>query len=415
VITRGGKIAWFMCILGGLFFGYGYFQRVAPSVMIEDLMREFAVTAVVLGNLSAFYFYSYAAIQVPAGVLVDRWGPRRLLVAATTVCGLGSLLFAFAETLGPAYAGRFLIGLGAGFAWVCTLKLITIWLPPHRFAVASGLAQFLGLVGGVAAQAPLAMVVAETGWRSAIAGTAVFGGILAVTIWFVVRDAPSSQENQDAQAGLLQGLRHVVTSQQSWIAALFGAGSVIPMAAFAALWGVPYMMAEYGLDRPAAGYATSHLMFGWGIGAIVVGWFSDRIRRRRLPMILGSVASLILFTTAIYLPGLSIGTVQVLFFLYGILAGSFSLCFAISREHNPTRYAGVAVGFVNMSLMSAGALSQPLIGWLLDLHWDGRMEAGVRLYAPEAYRSAFLFIIATLVAAIAAGFLVRETYARQQG
>jgi MFS family permease len=151
-----GPLPWFMWSLGALFFCYAFFQRVAPSVLVSDLMRDFGVGAAVLGNLSAFYFYAYAGMQLPLGVLVDNWGPRRILAGGALVCGLGTLMFATADTLGPAYLGRLLIGAGAGFAFVATMKLAGTWFPPRRFALMSGLTGMMGMAGAVAGQAPMA-------------------------------------------------------------------------------------------------------------------------------------------------------------------------------------------------------------------------------------------------------------------
>ncbi len=408
---------WTVCTLGALLFCYGFFQRVAPSVMIEDLMRDFSVTGALLGNLTAFYFYAYAGIQLPVGVMVDRWGPRLMLTLAAAACGIGSLLFAYAEALPPAYLGRFLVGAGTGFSWVCTVKLATIWFPPHRLAVVSGWVQLLGMAGGIGAQAPLAAAVALVGWRPTMAAAAVFAWALALAIWFVVRedDKAASPSPNAPKHGLLAGLGRVVRTPQSWIAAAFGAGMVLPVASFAGLWGVPYMMQAYGLERPAAAGSMSLILAGWGIGGMGLGWLSDRLRRRRLPMICGAACTLSIFVIVVYVPGLPLATVQALFFAYGLAAGVFPLGFIVSREHNPSEFAGTAVAFVNATLMTCAALSQPLIGWILDFNWDGTMVAGARIYSTDAFETAFLVVAASLTLAVAAALLVRETHARPVG
>ena len=124
--------------------------------MITELMRDFSVNAAILGNLSAVYFYAYAGMQLPVGILHDRYGPRRVLTGAAMLCALGSLLFAVAESLTAAYLGRLLMGAGAGFALVGTFKVASIWHPPRRFALLTGLAITFGMVGAIGAQAPLA-------------------------------------------------------------------------------------------------------------------------------------------------------------------------------------------------------------------------------------------------------------------
>ena len=179
---------WLVWSLAALFYCYGSFQRVAPSVMVDNLMIDFGVNAAVLGNLSAFYFYAYASLQLPIGIMVDYWGPRRTLVGAALLCGIGSFLFANSDTITGAYFGRFLIGAGAGFTWVGTLTLASQWLPKSRFALVSGMTLMLGMIGAVLGQAPLASAVATFGWRNTLGGAALVAFIISVLIWNILVD-----------------------------------------------------------------------------------------------------------------------------------------------------------------------------------------------------------------------------------
>jgi len=145
-------------------FLYAFLQRVSPSVMVEDLMRDFGVGAAVLGSLSAFYLYAYAGLQIPLGLLFDRFGVRRLMVASIAVSGAGSLIFAAAPAVEIAYLGRALIGAGAACSFVGALTVTALWLPPARFAMLAGLAMAevaaLARVLTVALAATLALVTA---------------------------------------------------------------------------------------------------------------------------------------------------------------------------------------------------------------------------------------------------------------
>ena len=407
-------LPWIMWGLCALFYCYGFFQRVAPSVMVGELMRDFGVGAAVLGNLSAFYFYAYAGLQLPVGVMVDRWGPRRMVASAAVLCGLGSLLFATADGLMSAYIGRLLIGAGAGFAWVGSLKLAGSWFPPRRFALVSGLTMMLGMIGAVGGQAPLAAVVAATGWRGALTAAGVFSLVLAVVIWVVVRDRPGVDRTQRSSAtdGLLHGLGRTLASAQCWLVALFGFAMVAPMLTFGGLWGVPFMMRAFGLERPVAAASVSLMMVGWGIGAPLNGWFSDYIGRRKAPMLIGAIVALGSFAALVYLPGLGLLEAQGLLLLNGIVSGSMVLCFATVREQNTSEAAGSALGFVNAIVMGAGALFQPFIGWILDLNWDGVMDAGARVYSLDAYKSAFLVLVACPAIALVLALMIRETHCR---
>jgi len=411
--TSGWR-AWLTFILGCLFFSYGFFQRVSPSVMVEDLMREFAVGAAILGNLSAFYFYSYAALQVPIGLLLDRFGPRRLLSAAAALCALGSLLFAMAPDVTVAYLGRLLIGTGAGFTWVGALTLVTLFFPPHRFAFLVGVSQFFGMVGGVLGQAPLAAAVAAYGWRATMTAAAVVGALLAALLYLVVRDRPRADTvGGQAAVTMAAAIRRVAANPQTWIAALLGGCFVGPVLAFGGLWGVPYLMQSHGIDRPQAAGAVSFFFIGFGFGAPILGWLSDHVHRRRLPLLFATTCSLSTLLVIFHGPALPLWAACIVFAVHGFGAGGMVLSVASAREHNPPNVTGAVYGLVNTAVVGGGALLQPLIGWLLDLNWDGRMEDGARVYAPEAFALALAVLPAVSAVGVLAALATRETHCRQ--
>ena len=408
--ARSELYPWFAWGLGALFFGFAFFQRTTPSVMVADLMRDFGVTAAILGNLSAFYFYAYAGIQVPVGVMIDRWGTRRIMATGAALCGFGTLMFATADSLAPAYLGRLLLGAGAGVACVCTLNLVSVRFPPARFALLAGLTSMIGVAGAIGGQAPYSFAVAAYGWRASQIAAAAFILLLAVLIVLVVRDAPKAAAGDPPRRGLLRGLGQVLSNPQAWITALFGAAITASQSTFAALWCVPFMMQAHGLERPAAAASASLMLVGWGIGAPLMGWFSDRIQRRKVPMILGSGLALSSFMVLVYLPGLPLVAVQALIVVHGMSAASMIIGFAMSREHSPPEAAGVAIGFQNTANMVSGAALQPVVGWILDLNWDGRMAAGARIYSAEAFQVAFLPLVACGALAILAALVVRESH-----
>ncbi len=413
-------LPWLTWSLGALLFCYGFFQRVAPSVMIDPLMRDLAVGGAVLGNLSAFYFYAYAGLQIPVGLMVDRWGPRRLLTSGALLCGLGSLLFASAEGLPLAYAGRLLIGAGAGFGFVATLKLATSWFPPERFAQVSGLTLMLGMLGGVGGQAPLAALVEASGWRGALIGASGFAVLLAAAIWIIVRDRPPGTS---APAGtvasgtpsLLAGLWAVVRRPQSWLLALAAAAMTAPLLAFAGLWGVAWLMQTRGLERPEAAATTSLMLIGWALGGPLIGTLSDRFGRRRLFLLAGCALGLVCLAAVLYLPGLPFALLSALFLANGMGLGAMVVAFAMAREGNAMAVAGVAYAFVNCAVTGTGAIFQPLIGWLLDLGWDGALVEGARVYSAAAYQMALSSLIVFLAVGFLAGLALRETHPKAVG
>ena len=400
-------VVWGIC---ALFFCFGFFARVAPSVMIGELMRDFNVGAAVLGNLSAFYFYAYAGLQLPLGVMLDRW-PERILMAGIVLCGCGCLVFGMAPSLGMAYAGRFLIGAGAAAAWIGTMKLVSMWFPANLFARINGLTAMLGMAGAVGGQAPLAVAVEAAGWRGTMIGGAAFAALLAIGVWLILgrRRAPVPARVGAGAGAMLGHLATVVRTPQTWIAAIVIAIVIVPLLVFTGLWGVPYLMVAHGLERPVAAASTSLYLIGWGIGAPLLGWLSDRAGRYRMPMLIGMFVSFASLLALIYAPGVSLLSVQVLLFVSGFAGGAGVIAFASARAHNRPGAAGAMAGTVNMATMSLSAVLQPFVGWILDTQWDGRMEAGARIYSVEAYHVAFIGLAVCGVLSVGSCLFIRDT------
>jgi len=404
------RLALFGWATGALFFFYAWILRVAPSVMIDELMRDFAVGAAAVGHLSAFYFYGYAGMQIPVGLLMDRFGPRRLMTVAALGCAAGCVLFALAPSLWALSLGRFVIGATAAFSLVGAMTVAGQWFPPARFALLSGLAMMLGMAGGVFGQAPLRLLVEGLDWRQASLALAGGGVLLALAAVATVRD---KSQTSGGLRQVMAGLAQVGRNRQTWLIAVAGLGTTGPLLGFAGLWGVPYLVLTQGLDRTAAAGVTSMVFIGWGVGAPVIGWLSDRIRRRKLLFVAGLMLTAIAMAGLAWAPGLPLWAVSALCFLCGFGGSGQILGFAAVRELNPPAAAGAALGIVNGVVTGAGALYQPLLGWLLDLAWTGEMAGGARVYTVTAYSTAFSVLVAGAVVGIACTLLIRETRCRQ--
>jgi len=369
-------------------------------------MRDFSVGGAILGNLSALYFYGYAGMQIPVGLLLDRFGPRRLMTAAAGLVAVACLLFAWSHGLAGASATRFLIGAGCAFSLVGAMAVAGQWFPRERFALLAGLAMMFGMVGGVFGQAPLRVVVNATDWRTTMASVAVIGFVLMIAAWAFVRDRRRGSGGLGAVFG---GLRRVAANRETWLNAIAGLGSTGPLLAFAGLWGVPYLQAVYEIDRVSAGSITSVTFIGWGVGAPLIGWLSDHFGNRRTPLIGGLILSAMSLTAILYLPGIPLWGVGVLCFCIGFGGSAQIVCFALVREHNPPQLSGTAIGMVNALVTGAGALFQPMVGWLLDLSWDGVLVDGARVYAVGAYNVAFSVLVAGCIVGILCAMAVRES------
>lgn len=394
-----------------LFFAYAFIQRVAPSVVTDELMRDFSVGAASLGVLSGAYFYTYAALQLPVGLLTDRYGPRKLMAAAALGCALASAGFASSESLLAAGFYRALIGGAVAFGFVGTLSIIAQFFSPGRFALLAGLVQTMGMIGAIAGQAPLRVLVESRGWQETFLWLMLAGLALAILLFTVV-PRQSIKERQSAKQNLLYSLHQVARNPQSWLCAGIGFGLAAPMLSFSGLWAIPWLELSYELDKKQAAGLVSLLFVGWGVGSPLWGWLSDRMGMRNPVIIGGTLIALSGFILLVYIGGWSLTTIGMLFTVTGLGGSAMIVIFGSVRESNLVLNSAAAMGLVNMCVVGSGAVTQPLIGWLLEITWDGTLSNGVPLYAVETYQIAFIALVVSMLLALVCAIFLRETNCR---
>ncbi len=275
--SRSIAFAWLMCGLGALYYCYEYFLRIAPSVMMPELMQTYHLNGAQAGSLSAFYYHAYVPMQILVGLFMDKYGPRRLLTMACLLCALGTYFFASGHSLMLAQVGRFLVGFGSAFAFVGALKLATIWLPPNRFALVSGIILCLGMMGAMMGDILLRLMVDAVSWGVTLYMSALAGVVLAVILWLIIRDSNPAQYSPPLHAitfrGLLRGLWGAIRNPQIWLNGLVGFLLYISLSAFAELWGIPYLTQAHHLSSTHAASANSMIFLGWAVGGPFWGGF----------------------------------------------------------------------------------------------------------------------------------------------
>jgi len=374
------------------------FHRFALGVISDELMAAFAIAAVGLGGLSSLYFYLYAFLQIPGGILADTWGPRRTLTASAVIMAAGSIVFGAAQDLSTAYLGRFLIGVGVAAVFVNILTLLADWFPPRYFATMTGLTTTIGFFGGFVASGPFAHVVDAVGWRWGFHGAGILTAVIALVCFGLIRDrvAPSPAGTRTSDLGPLWA---VLKAPQTWPVFFAKVGITGTFLAFFALWGPPYLMQVYGIARAEAGMFISLGLLGFVTGGTVIGFLSDRLfRQRKLPLLVaGSCYTLFWIGPALHLvPASGLGPYL---FAFGFFGSSLLLCLSCIKEQQPER-VGVALATVNAGGFLGAAVLQVLVGVVLDLHWQGAMQAGARLYPPAAFAWAFRCCLVVMAAAV---------------
>lgn len=413
--------AWFVWSFAGLFYAYQFILRVSPSVMTDDLMSSFAIEACSLGILSAFYYNSYTLLQVPIGLSMDKFGPTRLMRGAVLLCIAGTLLFAMSDSLYIAAFGRLIIGIGSACAFLGTVKLATTWFKPERLALVVGFTLLAGKLGGIFGQGPLAYLTSALGWRMALYIISAIGVLIAIGIWVFVRDEPpygiQGQEEEETTVSirmLFVHLKDVIMNYRIWALAIYGSMMYVPLSAFADLWGTPYLMKLYEIGREEAGFATSMIFVGAGVGSPLVAVVSNYFEDRKWTMVFGALLSLIVNAIIIVVPDIPYAVMLGLLFLVGVFFSSQPLIFSSVTQLTPHSSNGTVVSFTNMIVMISGVVMQPFLGWLLDWIWDGVRNNGIPLYTIADYQFALTSIIGCLVVALCMMPFIPETFPKKK-
>lgn len=399
---------WFVWLLGASFFFYKYLVQVSPSVMTADLMQAFNVHAVGLGNLSACYFYAYLLMQIPVGMLLDKFSPRYLTALAILVCGVSTFVFSETNSLSLACISRAFIGLGAAFAAVSCFKIAAIWFPPKRFALISGMCMTAAMLGAVGGQAPLSLLVQGFGWRMALKIIAGLGVLLSMIYVLTIRDKVTKYSSVHSEIKAHPML--VLKSKQAWLLSLYSGLAFAPVSVFGGLWGVPFLQQAYQLSASKAALAVSWIFIGFAVGAPLLGWWSDLMGKRKPLMILGTLLATICLAMVIYGQNRGMVSISIYLFLFGLGASGFFISFSMIKEGFPLLLTATVLGFMNTFDSICEALTEPLVGIVLDLGWDGAAVNGVHQFTTTGYQSALLLLPAYLLIAFILLFFIKETY-----
>ncbi len=418
-------LSWSIWGIAALFYLTGFYQRVSPAVMTDELMRAFGVGAKGLGNLSAFYFYFYVAMQIPTGILVDSWGARKLLIWGSISAAVGTLIFGATSNFALACAGRAIVGGATAVGWLVLLKLTTHWFPSRRFAMLSGLGLFFGNVGALVAQVPLRLLIERFGWRAVMLVSATIILSVAALALAIVKNDPSEggfqsyahaavqEQNKTRISDLLRGFKRIFAYRNTSLIFFAQGGIVGPILAFTGLWGAPFLRARYGLQPTTAASVCSIMIICWAVASPISGALSDWIGRRRPIYLAGSIISAMGWAAMFYAKGIPLALFICVASLTSFASGAVVLGFAYSKESVPVQYLGTISGATNIGNMIGPLLLQPGIGWILDKKWSGEMANGLRMYGVDAFHAGFLLIISWALLACLLISFTKETWCQQ--
>lgn len=403
--------------LAAIFFLYEFFLRTFIGSVAHQVLPDLSLNPETFAIIGSAYYISYGLMQIPVGILADKFGVRGIMVFAALVCALAAFLFANATGFYTALFSRLLMGFGSSFAFVCLLVVVVTWFPRQYFGFFAGASQFIGTIGPVLAGGPLvAMMAASHGtWRSALTQISIIGLVLAFLILFFVKSRPRGAEKQliflKREASLKELLTRLVKNRQAWFVAFYSATVYVSIALLGAIWGTEYLQVR-GLSQTLAADMISLAWLGYAIGCPLLGALSDIARRRKPALIAASLLGFVVTVMIVYLPlGDAPRIYGVLFFSLGIAASGQNLGFAAISEHVDVSTRATALGLNNGAIMLFDTVLPPLVSYFIYLSAGSH---GVALQPKDFTLGFTLMPILYLASLFTACFFIKETYCKPQ-
>ncbi|MBW1708831.1 MAG: MFS transporter [Deltaproteobacteria bacterium] len=419
------RYRWIIFLILALAYLIVYFHRLSLSVVANDLVKTFEATASAMGLLGSIYFYCYALMQIPAGLLSDSIGPRKTVTFSLLVASLGSVIFGLAPNLGIAFLGRVMVGLGVSMVFIPTMKILSQWFLKGEFALMTGILNAIGGIGVLAATWLLAWMTGLMGWRVSfeLIGACTFG--VVVLTWLAVRDRPEdkgwlpvkaleaqSAETAPQQISLREGLKRVIREKYFWPLGLWFFFDCGVFFGFGGLWGGPYLMHVYGMTRSEAGAILSMIAWGMIVGSPLLGLLSDKILKSRKKTIIicnGLLLADLLFLN-IFPNDLPRAALYAVFFVFSVASSAIVIIgFTTTKELFPVEIAGTSVGMVNFFPFLGGAVFMPGLGRVIDTF----PKSAQGVYSMEAYTALLLILLAASVVSLIMAFLMKETLSKK--
>ncbi|MBV53822.1 MAG: MFS transporter [Coxiellaceae bacterium] len=403
--------AWMVWIVSLAFVLFQFFLQLSFGEMVGAVMSSYKLSATEGSVLASSYYFIYVLLQMPAGMLIDRYGPRRILSTGALVVVVGCLMFAEAPSFLVAMLGRLLMGTGAAFAFVGSLNLVSMWFPANRFGVMAALAETTGMFGSIVGTILLAMFVHQVGWRDCMVFSAGLSLVLAVLLWWVVRDTPDNVTliTQRSFSAWWVDVKLLFKNKIAWLNGAYTGLLFLMITVFVALWSVPFLQLAYHMSLVKATLVSDIVFIGAAIGNPLIGWLDARINNRRYILVTFPLISAVLLAILMFSPSLPMFEVVLLMFAFGLLVSSYILPYVIGNELAPRGARTTSLGFVNTLSVGSAPIVGPLIGWVLDHPIAFGSHHAVMAGSMAAYQQSFtIFLVCLLLGSVMGYYLPKR-------
>ncbi|CAM3000797.1 major facilitator family transporter [Legionella steigerwaltii] len=380
-------------LVGVFFLLFQFFLQLSSGIIIGAIMHEKQLTAFTAGLLSSAFYYVYTTMQIPVGLLFDRYNTRTLLFLNALLCALGCFIFSSGYNLFILFLGRLIIGGGSAFAFVGMTRILRQHYPLKQYAFMIGLTETLGFTVTVISMIGMGSQISRISWHYFLAGAGVIGLLIAfLCANFIPSNKPIITDHHQYKKHLLLMLKNKLV----WINGLFVGLEFSVITVFAAMWAVPFLQLKLECSLETASILTSMVLLGAGLSCPLYGWLSINLPKRKPLIHISCLSTAILFILVLYLPIYNIFLTGILLFAIGLCCGAYMLAFTIANELAPEESLSACTGFTNTLAMATAPLLQPLVGYLLDF---SKGETNRHVLAD--YQLTLLIIPAALVIASA--------------
>lgn len=420
VLTYRWLIFWIMALA----YVFVYFHRLCPAVVALDLQESLQVSGGAVGLLASAYFYPYAIMQFPAGLLSDSLGPRKTVTVFLLIAGIGSICLGMAPGIKTALAARVLVGLGVSMVFIPTMKILSQWFRVSEFAFMAAILNTMGGVGALTAATPLAWMTGWVGWRVSFQLIGLATLFIGILVWLFVRNRPQDkgwpslaeidhsgpgQAAPPKEIPLWEGAKRVVTEKYFWAVAIWFFFLIGVFFSFGGMWAGPYLMHTYGMTRAQAGSILNMIAVGMIVGSPLMSVLSDKVfhSRKTVLIIFSGLLVLLMLVLNLVPQGLPRIGLYVFMLLFAVAGSAIVVIgFTTTKELFPVEIAGTSVGTVNLFPFLGGAVFQPVLGWVLDAY----PKTASGSYSLEGYKAILMVLLGASVVALICTFFMKETF-----
>lgn len=406
-------LPWFICFSASLFFFYEFIQGNMFASIADNIMQDFHIEADKMAYLSSIYYVSNVLFLLVAGLVIDRFSTKKTMLIAMLFCVLSTFILAQAHSYYLALTCRFITGIGSAFCFLGPIRLASRWFPPKRMALVTGVIVTIAMTGGMLAQYPLAKLVAQIGWRDALTQVGWLGTTILVIMYLGIIDKIGDSHPKDRQKiSVLMTAKKAYFNTQTFRAALYTSLMNMSIAVFGAMMGSLYLIQRMDISKEEAAAINTMLFLGAIIGGPFIGWCSDKLNLRVMPMKIGALASLLTLLAILFLP-ISVPLMKILFFLLGFFTASQIISYALIAESCSPKITAAAISVVSVLTQGGYIIYQNLFGFLLVNHEKVTLLNGVPVYSLSDYQHAAMILPCGLILALLSLRGLKETHCRQ--